>query len=191
MQQGGLGVAIVARRLAAQAVDRPVARRRDDPARRAGRHPVGRPAHDRLGERVLHRVLGDRDVAEDADEDGHGAAVLLAEDTLDVGQCSSKKGRTSIGSVVAPAIRPPPPSASSRSATSMIEMPPRYSLPSMNGPSVAPTSPSLSCITVAVLGACSPPANTHAPASRRSLLTTVRSRMTCSRNSGSGVPPSG
>ena len=62
---------------------------------------------DRRGERVLDRLLGDVDVAEDADQDRHRAAVLLAEDTLDLRGCgaqysaSSWNGRTSIGSVVA------------------------------------------------------------------------------------------
>ena len=46
----------------------------------------------------------------------------------------------------------------------MIENPPMCSLPSANGPSVVSTSPSSGRSTVAVLGGCSPPAKTHAPA---------------------------
>jgi hypothetical protein len=38
----------------------------------------------RRGERVLDRLLGDIDVTEDTDQDGHRATVLLAEDTLDL-----------------------------------------------------------------------------------------------------------
>ena len=84
VQQSGLGVPVLAGRLPAQAVDRPVAGGGDDPSRRARRQSVGRPPLHRRGERVLDRLLGDVDVAEDADQDGHRAAVLLAEHTLDL-----------------------------------------------------------------------------------------------------------
>ncbi len=54
-------------------------------------HPAGlggqagrRPAARGLGESVLDRVLGDVDVAEDASQDGHRAAVLCTEGALDV-----------------------------------------------------------------------------------------------------------
>ena len=73
----------------------------------------GRPAAGQrstaIGERVLDRLLGDVDVAEDADEDGDRAAVLGAEDALDrrrrrraataaVSRSASPwNGRTSIG----------------------------------------------------------------------------------------------
>ena len=47
----------------------------------AGRHaPLG-PARNRHGERVLHRFLGDVDVAEHASQDRHRSPVLLAKDT--------------------------------------------------------------------------------------------------------------
>ena len=52
----------------------------------------------------------------------------------------------------------------------MIVNPPMCSLPSANGPSVMSTSPSWSRTTVAVLGACSPPAKTHAPAALHLLV---------------------
>jgi hypothetical protein len=84
VQQRGLGVAILARRLAPQPVDGAVARGRDDPARRAWRQAGVGPALHRGRERVLDRLLGDVDVTEDADQGGHGAAVLLAEDALDL-----------------------------------------------------------------------------------------------------------
>jgi hypothetical protein len=84
VQQRGLGVPVGAGRLPPEAVDRPVAGGGDDPSRRARRQPAGRPPLERRGERVLDRLLGDLDVTEDADQDGHRAAVLLAEDTLDL-----------------------------------------------------------------------------------------------------------
>jgi hypothetical protein len=36
-------------------------------------------------ERLLHRILGDVDVTEDADQGGHRSAGLLAEDPADLG----------------------------------------------------------------------------------------------------------
>ena len=76
-------------------------------------------------ERVLDRLLGDVDVAEDADQDGDRAAVLLAEDPLDLGRREGRharataaslwNGRTSIGRVVAAAALRPHSSAASRS----------------------------------------------------------------------------
>src|SRR3954447_13493171 len=83
MQQRRLRLAVVARGLPSQAVDRAVARRGDDPARRAGRQPALGPASDGLGEGVLHRVLGDVEVAEDAGENRDRATILGAERTLD------------------------------------------------------------------------------------------------------------
>src|SRR5205823_11110645 len=134
-------------------------------------HAARRPAFDRRQERVLHRLLGDVDVAEEPDEHRDGAAVLLSENLLDVDQClASLKGRTSIGSVVARVIFAAQPSAASRSGTSMMVMPPRNSFPSTNGPSVRSTSSSLNRATVAVLGGWSPPANTHPPAALISRL---------------------
>src|SRR5207302_9110459 len=162
---------------------------------RARRHPGrGPPLHGR-GERVLDRLLGDVDVAEDADQDGHRAPVLLAEDTLDLrrrrlgGQ--PWNGRTSIGSVVARAALLAHASAASRSGASMIRSPPTCSLPSANGPSVSSTSPSWSRTTVAVLAACSPPLKTHAPAALISSTRAATSRITGSRTSGAGGGPSG
>jgi hypothetical protein len=49
----------------------------------------GRPSHGQIaqgdGERLLHGILGDVDVAEDADQGGHGSAGRLAEDPVDLG----------------------------------------------------------------------------------------------------------
>jgi hypothetical protein len=142
----GLCVPVIAEPLPAKAVDRPVAGRGDDPSRRARWQSGGRPPPDRRGERVLDRLLGDVDVTEDADQDGHRATVLLAEHTLDLrgGQGrhagyqpsgSSWNGRTSTGCVHARVALRPHASAESRSAALMIQNPPMCSLPSANGPS--------------------------------------------------------
>ena len=82
-----------------------------------------------------------------------------------------------MGSVgrLAPAVRPHS-SATSRSGALMIVKPPRCSLPSTNGPSVMSASPSLTRTTVAVLGGCSPPANTQLPVAFSSRLITSISR---------------
>jgi hypothetical protein len=141
VQQRRLGVALIARGFAAQAIDRPVAGGGDDPPGRARRQPFGRPAPDGDRERVLDRFLGDVDVAEDADQDRHGASVLLAEHTLDVRNLDaghardqplgvSWNERTSIGRVVARANLPAHSSALSRSGASTIVKPPMCSLPS-------------------------------------------------------------
>src|SRR5437588_6059116 len=140
VQQSRLGVAVLARGLAAEAVDGPIAGSGDDPASRAGWRPARRPALDGRGEGVLDRLLGDVDVAEDTDQDRHGSPVLLPKYPLDVGagegghapdQPSRKtwwNGRTSIGSVVARASLRPQSSAASRSGALMIEKPAMYSL---------------------------------------------------------------
>ena len=69
--------------LAANAVDCPVAGRGDDPGARVPRQAVARPALECRGERVLHRVLGELEVSEDACEDRDGMTPLLPEDALD------------------------------------------------------------------------------------------------------------
>ena len=85
------------RPLAPDPVDRPVARRRDDPGAGIARHAVHRPALERRGEGVLHSVLGEVEVAEDADEDRDRTSPLLAEDGRDrSAQPRSTTGRTSI-----------------------------------------------------------------------------------------------
>ena len=60
------------------------------------------------------------------------------------------------------------------------------SLPSTNGPSVISTSPSCARTTVAVLGGCSPPVKTHAPAALISAFSASTSRMIWSRTLGRG-----
>ncbi len=139
VQQRRLGVLVRAGSLAAQPVDSPVARRRDDPPGRARRQPALRPPAGRLGERVGHRVFGSVDVAEDAGQDGYRPAVLRAEDTLDISERGrdqrqspgmSTMGRTSTGSVQARVALPAQPSAASRSAARITQKPPMCSLPS-------------------------------------------------------------
>jgi len=69
---------------APDAVDRPIARGGNDPAGWARRQPGGWPPLHGRGERVLHRLLGHVDIAEDADQHGHRASVLLAEYTFNL-----------------------------------------------------------------------------------------------------------
>ena len=98
------------------------------------------PALHRDLERILYRVFGDVDVAEDAAEDGDRPSVLGAEHRGDRAVSRSSvsatrwalhslwMGRTSIGTVIASAIRRPQSRAASRSGASMIEKPPSTSL---------------------------------------------------------------
>lgn len=72
----------------------------------------------------------------------------------------------------------------------MMHSPPRYSFPSAYGPSVISVAPSFGRTIVAVLGACSPPANTQAPASWSSWWKTPTFRMIPSSTSGAGGSPS-
>jgi len=77
-------VPVLARRLAAEAVDRTVAGSGDDPPGWARWHSAGwLPLHGRH-ERVLHGLFGDVDVTEDPHQDGHRATVLLAEDIFNL-----------------------------------------------------------------------------------------------------------
>jgi hypothetical protein len=55
------------RALATQAVDRAVARGGDEPGGRVGRCPLTRPALRRDGERILDGLLGEVEIAEEAD----------------------------------------------------------------------------------------------------------------------------
>ena len=178
VQQRGLGVAVVAGGLAAQPVDRPVAGGGDDPAGRARRQAVGRPAlrpprRRRPGPPPRRRRCRRRR--------GPGRRPR--------GRTRSRKTRSTRRPVArSPRERPhldrqrrraaracrPQSSAASRSRRSMIEKPPRCSLPSANGPSVVEhVAVAAAASTVAVLGGCRPPANTQAPASRISWLTAV------------------
>src|ERR1700733_12312595 len=52
-------------------------------------YSVGWPPPHRHGERLLHRVLGQVDVAEDPGEDGHRAAILRPEYVFDAQSATS------------------------------------------------------------------------------------------------------
>jgi hypothetical protein len=71
------------RAVAADAIDGPVARRRDQPVDGVGGDPVSWPALGGDGERLLRGFLGEVEVAEEADERSEDAAPLLAEDLLE------------------------------------------------------------------------------------------------------------
>jgi hypothetical protein len=79
-QQLGLAAQVL---LAPDPVDRPVARRRDEPDTRVRGDPVARPAlgGDRKG--LLRGFLGEVEVAEEADQRGQDTAPLVAEDLLE------------------------------------------------------------------------------------------------------------
>jgi hypothetical protein len=74
------------RRIAAHAVDRAVACDRHEPSRRIRRNAVARPPLERDSGRILEDVLGEVEVAENADQGGEDAAVLLAEELLELRQ---------------------------------------------------------------------------------------------------------
>jgi hypothetical protein len=69
--------------LAPQPVDRPVARRRDDPGGGVVGQPALGPALERDQERVLDRLLGAIEIAEDAGEDGDRLSRLAPEQAID------------------------------------------------------------------------------------------------------------
>src|SRR3954447_23217838 len=66
----------------AQAVQRAVAGHGGDPRRGVVGRAVARPALEGDEEGLLHRVLGEREVAEDADEGRDGATRLAPEEPL-------------------------------------------------------------------------------------------------------------
>jgi hypothetical protein len=65
------------------AIDRPVARGRDQPRARIFRRSVARPPLRGGRERLLGDLLGKVEVAEEANEGSEDAAPLVAEDLLD------------------------------------------------------------------------------------------------------------
>ena len=73
------------RAIAADAVDRTVARGGHEPRARVGGRPVARPALGGDRERLLGGFLGEVEVAEEADQAGEDAAPLVAEDLLEDG----------------------------------------------------------------------------------------------------------
>jgi hypothetical protein len=71
------------RAIAANPVDRVVARRRRQPRARVTRQPVAGPALRGRRERLLGGFVGEIEVAEEADQRREDAPPLLAEDLLD------------------------------------------------------------------------------------------------------------
>ena len=104
--------------VAAQAVDRAVAGRDRQPGARIGRGAVARPALGGGRERLLSGLLGEVEVAEEADQAGENAAPLVAEDLLEQRYLSTS-GRTSTAPPIrAAGIRAAISSATSRSSAS-------------------------------------------------------------------------
>ena len=91
VEERGLGVAVIAGCLAAQAVDGAVAGGRGDPAARVRRQSGRRPPLARDDERLLDHLFGDVDVAEETDQGGDDPSGLLTEDPFEVG-CVSTAG---------------------------------------------------------------------------------------------------
>ena len=85
------------RLLAADPVDRRVAGRRDDPGAGIARRSVARPALGRADEGVLHRVLGEVEVTEDAAEDRDRARTLVAVGAGDLLYDATSASRVTIG----------------------------------------------------------------------------------------------
>jgi len=106
VEQAGL---LGKRAVAADAVDRAVARCGHEPRTRARRGPVARPAVGSDRERLLGGFLGEIEVAEEADQRGEHAAPLVAKDLVEL--YHSATGRTS----TAPPIR----AAGTREASSI------------------------------------------------------------------------
>src|SRR5205085_1382961 len=71
------------RLLAADPVDRPVARARDDPSARIAGHACARPSLDSCCVGVLQRILGELEVTEDAYENREGTTPFLPKDRFD------------------------------------------------------------------------------------------------------------
>ena len=82
------------RPVAPDAVDGPVARRGHEPHRRVVGDAVARPALRRDGERLLGGLLGEVEVAEEADQGSEDASPLVAEGLLE-DRYHSTIGRTS------------------------------------------------------------------------------------------------
>ena len=79
VEQAGLGGE---RAIAADAVDRAVAGGRDEPRARARRDAVAWPPLRGDRERLLRGLLGEIEVAEEADQGSEDTAPLIAEDLV-------------------------------------------------------------------------------------------------------------
>ena len=108
------------RPLTAEVVERAVARRRDQPRALVGGDPVARPAGGGDREGLLGGLLGELEVAEDADQGGQHAPPLVAEGLLERSYHSAM-GRTSMAPpMLAAGIFAASSIAASRSAASKI-----------------------------------------------------------------------
>jgi hypothetical protein len=83
------------RAVAPDVIDGAVARRRDEPRARTGRNAVARPALGGDRERLLRDLLGEVEVAKEADQGGHDAAPFLAEDLAGRRYQETSEGRIS------------------------------------------------------------------------------------------------
>ncbi len=83
--------------LAADPVDGAVARCGDEPAGRVVRGPVAGPSLEGRRERVLERVLGEVEVAEDADQSGQDARALVPDDLLESFYAATSASRMTTG----------------------------------------------------------------------------------------------
>ena len=105
----------------AHGVNRLEAAGRHEPCSGIGWHSVGRPPLDRRRERIVHRLLGEIEVAEETDQRGEDASRVGSIDGLD-GGCYvfiSQIGRTSMLPQRAPGIFDATWIASLRSRASM------------------------------------------------------------------------
>jgi hypothetical protein len=85
------------RLLSADPVDRRVPGRRHDPGARVARRSVTRPALGGADEGVLHRVLGEVEITEDAAEDRDRAGTLVAVGTDELLYEATSASRITIG----------------------------------------------------------------------------------------------
>src|SRR5664280_3077778 len=104
--------------LSTEAIERSIAGGRHQPRPGVGRNAVLRPSGRSDGERLLGGLLGEVEVAEEADEGGDDASPLLPEDLVER-RYHSMIGRTSIAPPRrAAGIRAANPTAASRSSAS-------------------------------------------------------------------------
>ena len=181
-----------------------------------GGTPSPRPLAQGDGERLLHRILGDVDVPEDADQGSDRSAGLLAEDPADLGLVDLGCG-VSVALVVRPVHPMPGFIGEVRKWTDLdrhldgagdLGRPDQRGvqvlglddveaaevlLDSTKGPSVVTTSPAAIRTTVAVSGSCRRPEKTQAPAACNSCSRTWICFQDCCISSsviGSRVSPS-
>jgi hypothetical protein len=86
-QRGELRLVVAAHALVAEPIDGPIARHRDDPCRRVTRNARARPALQRRGERILHRLLGEVPVPDSADQRRDRPPEMLAKQAVDGARC--------------------------------------------------------------------------------------------------------